>query len=65
MTAGNRKRAQAAANLWPIADVLRRHAQRCAFASNCARAFFPSLVATVMLSKKTGERSTGIDVQAR
>ena len=30
-------------------------AARFAFASRCARAFFPSLAATAMLSKKTGE----------
>ena len=29
------------------------------FASKRARAFFPSLSAAAMLSKKTGERSTG------
>jgi hypothetical protein len=35
----------------------RCHAAR--FASKCARGFFPSLAASAMLSKRTGERSIG------
>ena len=34
-------------------------------ASKCARAFFPSLAAAVMLSKKTGEDSIGGHLPAR
>src|SRR5262249_17638735 len=37
----------------------RRYAAWFAFASKRARAFFPSLAATAMLSKKTGELSSG------
>ena len=40
-----------------------RHATR--LASNCARAFFPSRVAAAMLSKTTGEHSSGTDLPAR
>ena len=36
-----------------------------AFVSNCARAFFPSLAATAMLSKKTGEDFIGPHRPAR
>jgi hypothetical protein len=34
-------------------------------ASKRARAFFPSLAASAMLSKKTDERSIGVEQQAR
>jgi hypothetical protein len=57
--------AQALALLWPIADVARCHAQCFAFASNCARAFLPSVVATAMFPKKIGKRATGTDLQAQ
>ena len=36
-----------------------RRCHAACFASNCARAFFPFLSASPMLSKKTAERSTG------
>jgi hypothetical protein len=39
------------------------HAAR--LARKCPRAFLPSLIASVMLSKQTGERSTGADRPAQ
>jgi hypothetical protein len=39
--------------------------QAARLASKRPRAFFPSLVASAMLSKKTGERSTGADLPAQ
>lgn len=45
-------------------DRLRGRHATC-FANNCARALFPSLAASAMLSKKTGELSTGPHRPAR
>jgi hypothetical protein len=42
-----------------------RYATWFAFANNRARAFFPSLAATAMLSKKIGELSNGPNRPAR
>src|SRR6516225_33680 len=39
--------------------------QAARLARKCSRAFFPSLAASAMLSKKTGERSSGADLPAQ
>ena len=44
---------------------LMTRSQAARLARKCPRAFFPSLAASAMLSKKTGERSTGADLPAQ
>jgi hypothetical protein len=42
-----------------------QRSQAARLARKCPRAFFPSLAASAMLSKNTGERSTGADLPAQ
>jgi hypothetical protein len=42
-----------------------KRSQAARLARKCPRAFFPSLAASAMLSKNTGERSTGADLPAQ
>jgi hypothetical protein len=42
-----------------------QRSQAARLARKCPRALFPSLAASAMLSKNTGERSTGADLPAQ